>query len=191
MSLVRFFPTPGARNLDRMVGGSFEGCANGPTSGCQTLATVVATPAFGWNELAVTNAAGYRWLRYVGPDGGYCSVAEIEFIAPSNDSQQVTVQGPAQLRQLGANRALTSYHNAGTLPVHDVQLALTAYATQDRVMLDTHALQRARFATVAPGQTISTAWQIDVPLSAETGTQYLIGRANYQALPGNGQPNGP
>lgn len=188
VSLVRFFPTKGARNLDRMVGGRFEGCASGPTSGCQTLATVATRPAFGWNELAVTDTASYRWLRYVGPDGGYCSVAEIEFIAPPNGSQQVTVQGPAQLHQLGANPAVTSYHNAGTLPVHDVQLALTAYATQDRVMLDTHALNGATFATVAPGQTVSTAWQIDVPLSAETGTQHLIGRATYQALPGNGQP---
>jgi hypothetical protein len=55
-------------------------------------------------------------------------------------------------------------------------------------MLDTHALNGATFATVAPGQTVSTAWQIDVPLSAETGTQHLIGRATYQALPGNAQP---
>ena len=71
----------------------------------------------------------YRWLRYVGPDGSFCDVAEIEFVAPS---REVTVEAPAHLRQLDDNRVVTSYRNTGTRPVYDVRLDLSAYAIDDR-----------------------------------------------------------
>jgi Glycosyl hydrolase family 20, catalytic domain/Glycosyl hydrolase family 20, domain 2/NPCBM-associated, NEW3 domain of alpha-galactosidase len=185
VSLVHFFPTPGAQNLDRLVGGRFEGCADGPTSGCQTLATVATRPAFGWNELAVTNGAGYRWLRYVGPDGGYGSVAEIEFIAPS---RALTVHAPEQLRQLGDNQVVTSYLNTTTNSAYNVRLGLTAYATDDRAARTVRPLNSARFPVVQPGETVSTTWQVDIPLSATSGTYHLVGRAAYQRSPGASQP---
>ena len=185
VSLVRFFATPGEQNLDRMVGGRLEGCASGPTSGCQTLATVAARPAFGWNELAIANPSRYRWLRYVGPDGGYGSVAEIEFIAPS---PALTVQAPERLRQLAGNQVVTSYRNTGTRPVYDVRPGLTAYATDDRAARTARPLDSARFPVVQPGKTVSTSWQVDVPLSAATGTYHLVGRASYQQQPGDAQP---
>ena len=185
VSLVHFFPTPGGQNLDRLVGGRFQGCADGPASGCQTLATVQARPAFGWNDLAIAYPGRYRWLRYVGPDGGYGSIAEIEFIAPT---RALTVQAPERLRQLGDNRVVTSYLNTTTNPVYDVRLGLTAYATDDRAARTVRPLGSARFPVVQPGKTVSTEWQLDVPLSAATGAYHLVGRAAYQRKPGDTQP---
>ncbi|HMG31161.1 MAG TPA: family 20 glycosylhydrolase [Jiangellaceae bacterium] len=183
VAAIRFVPRNG--QLGRMVGGRFEGCTDGPTSGCRTLATVQDGPVLGWNELAVADTGRYRWLRYVGPDGSFCDVAEIEFVAPARD---VTVQAPAQLRQLGDNGVVTSYRNTSTRPVYDVRLSLSAYATDDRAGRVVRALGRAHFPVVEPSKTVSTSWQVDVPLSAATGTYHLVGRASYQQRPGEGQP---
>ncbi|MGH3366614.1 MAG: family 20 glycosylhydrolase [Nocardioidaceae bacterium] len=186
VSAVRFFPGANDTQLDRMTGGRFEGCTDGPTSGCTTLATVAERPGFGWNELPVTDPGTYRWLRYVSPDDGYTSVAEIEFLAPAG--QGVTVDGPATLRQLGDNQVVTTYRNTGDQPVHDVRLDLTASAVDDRSQRHGKPVSKATFPTVAPGQTVSTRWQVDVPLSAVTGGYHLLGHATYQGLPGNDQP---
>lgn len=174
VSLVRFFPTPGDQNLPRLVGGRFEGCTDGPASGCHTLATIQDTPALGWNELPISDTAHYRWLRYVGPPGGYSSVAEIEFIAPS---PAVTVRAPDQLRQLGDNRVVTSYRNTGNKPMHDVRLDLTAFASNDRVARTVQPLGNTRFPVVQPGASVSATWQVDIPLSAATGRYELVSHA--------------
>ena len=147
VAAIRFVPRNG--QLGRMIGGRFEGCADGPASGCRTLTTVTEGPVLGWNELAVADTGRYRWLRYVGPDGSFCDVAEIEFVAPSRD---VTVQAPAQLRQLGDNRVVTSYRNTSARPVYDVRLDLGAYAIADRAGRVVRALGRAHFPVVAAGQ---------------------------------------
>jgi hypothetical protein len=166
-----------------MTGGRFEGCADGPTAGCRALATVTDGPNLGWNELAVTDSGRYRWLRYVGPDGSFDDVAELEFVAPADD---VTVKAPPQLRQLGENRVITSYRNTSSRPVYDVRLDLTAYADTDRAAREVRPSARARFGVVRPGETVSTPWRVDVPLSAATGSYHLVGRAGYQSRRGEG-----
>jgi hypothetical protein len=183
VAVVRFVPRNG--QLGRMVGGRFEGCADGPTSGCRTLATVKDGPVLGWNELAVADTGRYRWLRYVGPDGAFCDVAELEFVARAGD---VTVDAPAQLRQLDDNRVVTRYRNTSSRPVYDVRLELGAYAVADRAARAAKPSAPARFAVVQPGQTVSTPWRLDVPLSAATGDYDLVGRASYQPRSGAGQP---
>jgi hypothetical protein len=183
VAAIRFAPRVG--QLGRMVGGRFEGCTDGPTTGCRTLATVQTTPALGWNELAVSDSSQYRWLRYVGPDNSFDDVAEIEFVGATND---VTVEAPSQLRQLDENRVVTSYHNNGTRPVYDVRLDLSAYATSDRAEHPAQPSGQQRFPVVQPGKTVSTAWRVDVPLSAATGAYHLVGNASYQRKPGKSQP---
>jgi hypothetical protein len=180
---IRFAPRLG--QLGRMLGGRFEGCTDGPTTGCRTLATVQTTPALGWNELMVSDNGSYRWLRYVGPDNSFDDVAEIQFVAATGD---VTVAAPAQLRQLDDNRVVTSYHNGGTSPVYDVRLDLSAYATGDRAERAAQPTGQQRFPVVQPGDSVSTAWRVDVPLSAATGTYRLVGTANYQRKPGKSRP---
>jgi len=183
VAAIRFVPRNG--QLGRMVGGRFEGCTDGPTAGCRTLATVDDGPVLGWNELAVADTGRYRWLRYVGPDGAFCDVAEIEFVAPARD---VTVQAPARLRQLDDNRVVTTYRNTSSRPVYDVRLDFSAYAIADRAARAVQPSAPARFAVVPPGMTVSTPWQVDVPLSAATGAYDLVGRASYQQHPGADQP---
>lgn len=74
---IRFLP-----RLDfasRMIKGKFQGSNDGPDKGFVDLYTIDWTPDNGWNEVSVKDTTAYRWLRYVSPDGGYSSVAEIEF----------------------------------------------------------------------------------------------------------------
>jgi Glycosyl hydrolase family 20, catalytic domain/Glycosyl hydrolase family 20, domain 2/NPCBM-associated, NEW3 domain of alpha-galactosidase len=181
VAAIRFVPRNG--QLGRVIGGRFEGCTDGPTAGCRTLATVTDGPMLGWNELAVVDTGQYRWLRYVGPDGSFCDVAEIEFVARARD---VTVEAPARLRQLDDNRVVTTYRNTSSRPVYDVRLDLIAYAVADRAARVVQPSAPARFPVVQPGATVSTPWRVDVPLSAATGAYDLVGRASYQQ-PGVGR----
>lgn len=182
-AMVRFAPRLG--HPERMVGGRFEGCADGPTSGCTTLATVQSLPTMGWNELPVTDGGHYRWLRYVSPDNSYDDVSELQFVSGTNG---VAVDAPAQLHQLGDNRVVTTYRNNGQRPVFDVRLGLDAYGTGDRAERVVHPEGPDRFPVVQPGETVSTNWDVDVPLSAATGRYDLVGTAIYQHRPGPNQP---
>jgi alpha-N-arabinofuranosidase len=95
---------PRAGFAGRMVGGQFQGAnlANF-SSGVVTLFTVASTPPDGVMTVqAVTNAASFRYLRYLGPAGGYCNVAEVEFwgfnaVAPSAPTGLSAVAGDAQV----------------------------------------------------------------------------------------------
>jgi beta-glucosidase len=69
--------------------------------------------------------------------------------------------------------------------VHDVRLGLTAYATDDRAAREVRALGSSRFPVVEPGRTVSTGWQVDVPLSAATGGYHLVGRASSEQQAGD------
>lgn len=78
---IRFVPVgQTAQNRQRMTGGVFQGCTEGPDLGCTTIATIDKTPpGYEWSQLSVTDPHAYRWVQYVGPDGGHCDVAEIQF----------------------------------------------------------------------------------------------------------------
>jgi hypothetical protein len=72
---------PRASSGNRMVGGQFQGAnAANFSSGAVTLYTISSTPPDGVMTVqAVTNAASFRYLRYIGPANGWCNVAEVEF----------------------------------------------------------------------------------------------------------------
>jgi hypothetical protein len=72
---------PRAGFAGRMVGGQFQGAnAADFSSGVVTLFTISSTPPDGVMTVqAVTNAASFRYLRYIGPANGWCNVAEVEF----------------------------------------------------------------------------------------------------------------
>jgi hypothetical protein len=70
--------TARAGQVGRMIGGVFEG-SNSPTGGYVKLTTVAGASDAAWTTVLVGGAAPYRYLRYRGPDGGCCNVAEIEF----------------------------------------------------------------------------------------------------------------
>jgi hypothetical protein len=65
----------------RMRGGKFQGSSSPDfTSGVIDLATVTVSTPGKWVELAsIGSTAGFRYLRYIGPNNAHCNVAEIEF----------------------------------------------------------------------------------------------------------------
>ena len=77
VSKVRFHPRPGYAL--RMNGGKFQG-GNDATNGVYTdLYTIPTTPPTAWSEATVSDTTAYRYLRYYGPNSGYCNIAELEF----------------------------------------------------------------------------------------------------------------
>jgi len=74
---IRYFPRGGF--ADRMVNGKFQGSNTSSSSGYVDLHTIATMPPDAWVQVDITNTTGYRWIRYLGPNGGYCNIAEGEF----------------------------------------------------------------------------------------------------------------
>jgi hypothetical protein len=76
---VKYCPRPGFAN--RMVGGKFQGSNTADfSSGVTTLYTISKAPAYGvLTSQNVSNPAAFRYVRYLGPSGGYCNTAEVQF----------------------------------------------------------------------------------------------------------------
>jgi len=75
---IRFYPRPGYEA--KMVGGKFQGSIISELEGYEDLHVIQDEPPpreFAMVRLLNTNA--FRWLRYVGPDGTFGDVTEIEF----------------------------------------------------------------------------------------------------------------
>ena len=73
--------TPHSGFAVRMAGGRFQGANQPDFSDATTLYTIPTVPPdFGTNvTAAVTQALGFRYVRYIGPDNGYSDVAELQF----------------------------------------------------------------------------------------------------------------
>ncbi len=81
---IRFYPRGGGQYFtDRMIGGKFQGSNTSKTEKYTDLYTVPSSPNSGWNEVIINDPNTYLFLRYLGPDGSYCNVAEIEFYGKS------------------------------------------------------------------------------------------------------------
>ncbi|GEM_PF-666557 len=109
---------PRASSGSRMVGGQFQGAnvANF-SSGVVTLYTISSTPPDGVMTVqAVTNAASFRYLRYIGPANGWCNVAEVEFwglnaVAPSAPTGLAAVAGNGNVAlSWSASATATNYY---------------------------------------------------------------------------------
>ncbi|WP_142688464.1 T9SS type A sorting domain-containing protein [Chitinophaga polysaccharea] len=77
---IRFYPRSGFEY--RMNGGKFQG--SNDNISYTTIYTIPSNPAPGWNVTTVSS--NYQYVRYLSPDGGFCNVAEIEFIKHSGNS---------------------------------------------------------------------------------------------------------
>lgn len=77
---IRFFPAPNGEQA--MVGGRIEGSNISRHEGYELIAEITALPPpKQWSELKFSNTKVHRWLRYIGPHGSGCKIAEIEFYA--------------------------------------------------------------------------------------------------------------
>ena len=75
--VVRYYPRAGA--TAKMIGGVFEGTNGDPVTGPYTaIHTITTNPPVNWTTVNVS-LGNYRYLRYLGPNGSYGNVAEIEF----------------------------------------------------------------------------------------------------------------
>ncbi len=75
---ARLLPAPDAAAA--LSGGIIAGSNMGETVGFVELGKVADTPAAGqWCEVKLDNRTPYRWVKYIGPKGSNCRVAEIEF----------------------------------------------------------------------------------------------------------------
>jgi autotransporter-associated beta strand protein len=97
---------PRANFAYRMTGGQFQGCNVADfSSGVVTLYTIGSQPADGTTTVqTVSNPGAFRYVRYIGPDNGYCNAAEIQFqgypspaLAPSAPTGLAAAQGSAQV----------------------------------------------------------------------------------------------
>lgn len=183
VALIRYLVEPGETHPDRMQGGRFEGRADDPTSEYRTLAVITTSPTYGWNELPLSDAGRYRWLRYVAPSGG-CPEVEVEYIGAPDDVA-VTVPGPSA----SDLEARVDFRNTNRHPVFDVRLELNLAASHDRAAQPLLQLGPAHFAVVQPGESVSSGWQVvgASPLDAAGGYRF-VARAVHQAQPGPDEP---
>lgn len=175
---IRFVPR--ASQPARMTGGRFQGCTDGPTTGCHDLATVTWRPTYDWYEITVTDPAAYRWLRYLSPDNGFANVAEIQYYSAPVTAGRVAVSAPATMRPLGSYGVTTTFTNITDVPLHDLTLSLAADSLTSQAPLAASADGPASFGAVGPHASVSVTWHIQVPLAATPGDYHLAGRAIYR-----------
>jgi xylan 1,4-beta-xylosidase len=79
---IRYWPRSGY--TQRMQGGYFQGANTASFADAVTLFTITNVPPDGGvpSSQIVTNAAAFRYVRYVGPVNGSCNVAELQFFSP-------------------------------------------------------------------------------------------------------------
>lgn len=78
--ITRVRYAPRANFPVRMVGGVFQGANTSDFSNAVTLFTVTAQPVAGvLTEQVISNAAPFRYVRYLSPGNGFGNVAEVEF----------------------------------------------------------------------------------------------------------------
>jgi hypothetical protein len=177
VTAIRFVPRAGQPS--RMVGGVFQGCTDGPDSGCHTIATVAWTPSPDWHQLLVTDPTPYRWLRYVGPPGGFCDVAEIQFYTHPGGGGFGRLSASATWQPGGHYLVEGSFTDSGDQPLSDVDITLSAYSVDNNTRLPVTPARQAFVPFVAPGQQVLLAWLVTVPPGAPAGTYRLTGHATY------------
>lgn len=63
-----------------MMGGKFQGSTVSESAGYGDLVVITTAPPNAQTEVALAATNRVRWLRYVGPPGSACTVAELEFL---------------------------------------------------------------------------------------------------------------
>jgi hypothetical protein len=179
VTAIRFVPR--SNQPGRMVGGTFQGCTDGPTSGCHTLAKVSWRPSDEWAEVPVYDPTAYRWLRYVSPAGGFCNVAEVQFLTAPRSPARMVLTAPTALHALGTNTVTTAISNTGDVPLIDLRARLVVSSLDDAGRLPAQPVGSAVIAALPPHATAELTWHVEVPLSAVSGHYALIGSATWRA----------
>lgn len=189
ITAIRFVPAADTTSSElQMVGGQFQGCTDGPDTGCHDLAAVKWRPVWAWNELTVTDRASYRWLRYVSPAGSHDNVGEIQFYgAPVADP--LSMAAPPELSVQGHNNVETTFTNPSDKPIHDLKLCVMGTGQNDFTPLPavpqtSGGTPEANgcagpFPAIPPQATVRVNWDIKVPMTAEAGSYTFYAKAAW------------
>ncbi len=75
---IKYYPRNGEES--RLIGGTFQGSNTSMFSGYGNLYIIPTAPAAKtWTSVALSLTTPYRYVRYFGPNGGYCDIGEIQF----------------------------------------------------------------------------------------------------------------
>ena len=95
---INYCPRPNWASL--MIGGVFQGDNDPSFSTSVTLYTITTVPPqYMMTPIMITNQTAFRYMRYVGPPGANCNVAELQFYGP-NAKAPITLQWNSTLMQL-------------------------------------------------------------------------------------------
>lgn len=73
--------------LYQMVGGIFEASDNPDFLPCDTLYQIGSRPCRLVNTIVLQDTTPYRYIRYYGPENGYCNIAELAFYSSSYSTE--------------------------------------------------------------------------------------------------------
>jgi hypothetical protein len=79
--------------LPLMKDGRFEVANRSDFSDAQTVHTIKTVPGIGYQTVPVRSPSAYRYIRYVSPVGGLCTVSILEFYDENNEKLQGTAIG--------------------------------------------------------------------------------------------------
>ncbi len=84
MTILRKYPFFGRHDHfnNRMSGGRFQGSNVADFSNITDLCIHEGLTDGNWYEVEIDDDTAYRYARYIGPNGSYCNVNEIEFFSP-------------------------------------------------------------------------------------------------------------
>jgi hypothetical protein len=99
---------PRSASGSRMVGGIFQGANQPNFSDAVTLYTVTSQPAAGvFTAASIANGAGFRYVRYLSPNGGWGNVAELQFYGYVYSNPLNNSRPPLSLAETGTNLVLS------------------------------------------------------------------------------------
>ncbi len=88
MTLRRKFPFLGAQDHfnARMARGRFQAANKSDFSDAKDLHTFVGITNGNWYDVEVKDNTPYRYVRYLGPNGSYCNINELQYFDPQGKS---------------------------------------------------------------------------------------------------------
>jgi fibronectin type 3 domain-containing protein len=155
---INYCPRSGFES--RMVGGIFQGANQAGFSDAVTLATVGTQPAAGaFTSASVTNAAAFRYIRHLSPNGGWGNVAELEFY------------GYASAIPANTNCPLMSMAVAGTSFAFSWPLTNAGFTLQWSTNLVSPNWVNA---TSCVPHMLGNQWQVTLPASGDGPVYYRL-----------------
>ncbi|MCE5204774.1 MAG: discoidin domain-containing protein [Porphyromonadaceae bacterium] len=98
---------------NRMIGGVFEGCNNPQFQKADTIHVIKGAPSRLLTTVSVSPLKEYRYVRYKGPSGSYCNIAEVQFFSDSVYLTGKVIGTPGSLKNDGS-REYTNVFDGST-----------------------------------------------------------------------------